>query len=251
MLTIANLSHTYRTVAANKCLSALHDINLTIADGEFVCILGPSGSGKSTLLDIIAGFLSPSEGQVRLDSRPVTRPDPARGVVFQEPHLFPWLTVQENVAFGLICQGVPKERSKRIAREMLELVGLAKFSHLRPHELSGGMKQRVAIARVLACDPKVLLLDEPFSALDAITRRKLQDELLQIWYRQRKTIIFVTHHVEEAIYLAERIIVFHPHPGRIKGEVTVDLARPRLVASPEFQAYRERITQLMTAEEGC
>lgn len=245
MLTIAEISHTYHNIAENKRLAALERINLSIRDGEFVCLIGPSGSGKSTLLDIISGFIIPSEGQVCLDSNLVTRPGPERGVVFQEPNLFPWLTVLENVSFGLICQGVPKERSERIAREMLELVSLVKFAHFRPHELSGGMKQRVAIARVLAFDPKVLLMDEPFSALDAIARRKLQDELLQIWYLKRKTIVFVTHNVEEAIFLADRIIILHRRPGRIKGEIEVDLARPRAVSSPEFQDFRERITQLM------
>lgn len=249
MLAINQLWHTYGGTEEDKELPALEGIDLDVYEGEFLCLIGPSGSGKSTLLDLISGFIRPTQGFIHLDGNLINQPGPDRGVVFQEPNLFPWLTVVENVSFGLHCQGTPKQRSLRIAKEMLSLVGLADFADFRPHELSGGMKQRVSIARVLALDPKVMLMDEPFGALDAQTRRRLQDELLAIWRLKKKTIIFVTHNVEEAIYLADRVAVFCPRPGRIKAHINIDLPRPRQADTIPFVTYKERLTNLIDFTE--
>ena len=245
MLVIEELYHTYVSTDSEQTLPALANINLTVASGEFLCLIGPSGSGKSTLLNIVAGFIVPTQGTIKLNKHLVNQPSPERGVVFQDHNLFPWLTVLENVAFGLHCQGTSRQRAYRIAQEMMTLVGLADFASFRPHQLSGGMKQRVALARVLALDPVVLLMDEPFSAVDPQTRRKLQNQLLAIWGLNRKTIIFVTHNVDEAIYLADRVVVFHPQPGQIKAEIQVTLPRPRQSASLDFQYLKADLLQLM------
>jgi NitT/TauT family transport system ATP-binding protein len=218
-------------------LRVLDDISLGIAEGELIVLLGPSGCGKSTLLNIIAGFLKPTKGQVLHDGILVTKPDRRRTVVFQDYALFPWMTVQRNVEFGLKAQGVAPAERARIAREFLALVKLSGFEDRYPHEISGGMKQRAAIARALAPDPDILLMDEPFGALDAQTRVLLQEELARIVAAAKRTVVFVTHSIEEAVFLADRIVVMSSHPGRIRGIHDVNLPRPRTARSrslPEF-----------------
>ncbi len=211
------------------------DVNFKIGASEFVCIVGPSGCGKSTLLNIIAGFLAPAAGEIRIGGKPVTGHGMDRGVVFQDfAQLFPWRTALGNVSFGLEMKGVPKEERDKIAREQLRLVKLEKFTASYPHHLSGGMQQRVAIARALAYNPSVLLMDEPFAALDALTRDDMQRLLADVWRETRKTVIYVTHNVAEAVYLADRVIVMTPHPGTVKTEVKIGLPRPRDPLSVEF-----------------
>ncbi len=206
---------------------ALAPVSFAVNAGQFVCLLGPSGCGKSTLLNIIAGLDEPTSGQIKLDGRPVTGPGRDRVMIFQEAALFPWLNVQDNIEFGLRIAGMPGPERRKIAQRLLALVKLSKFKKALVHELSGGMKQRVALARALALDPEVLLMDEPFGALDAQTRDLLHDELQDIWADTAKTIIFVTHNVREAIVLGDRVLVFSPSPGRIKKEFLIDLPRPR------------------------
>ena len=223
-------------------IEALRGANLVVGEGEFVCLIGASGCGKSTLLRLVAGFERPSAGEVLMRGRPVEGPGPGRGMVFQDYGLFPWLTVRGNVGFGPRSRGRPAAEARAIADRFIEMVGLERFAGAYPHQLSGGMKQRVAIARVLANDAEVLLMDEPFGALDAMTRERLQDELLELWQRTRLTVLFVTHAIEEAMLLSDRVVVMSPGPGRIDGEVVVDLARPRDVASPEFNESRRRLS---------
>jgi len=210
-----------------QVVQALAKVDLGIEVNEFVCLLGPSGCGKSTLLNLIAGFERPTAGRVLFDGEPVRGPGPDRGVVFQEATLFPWLTVAQNVEFGLRNLGMAPDRRREVVRRFLSLVGLSEFARARAHQLSGGMRQRVALARVLALDPRALLMDEPFGALDAQTRDRLQDELLGIWQRDRKTVLFVTHNVEEAVYLADRVVVLAPAPEGICADVPISLPRPR------------------------
>jgi ABC-type nitrate/sulfonate/bicarbonate transport system ATPase subunit len=217
---------------------ALSDINLTIAQGEFICIIGASGCGKSTLLRIVAGFETLTTGEMRVMGKTIAGPGPDRGMVFQDYALFPWLSVAQNIAYGPRQAGLPKPEILELTERYLDMVGLQKFRNRYPHELSGGMKQRVAIARVLANDPAVILMDEPFGALDAITRNGLQESLLDIWQKAQKTIMFITHSVDEAVYLADRVIVLSPHPGRLKLELPIDLARPRDIASIEFNRLK-------------
>ena len=226
-------------------VTALDDINLHIEDKEFVCLVGPSGCGKTTLLRIIAGLDFPTSGSVTLDGKPVEGPDPERGMVFQEYSLFPWLRISDNITFGLTMRGASREEKQRAAEEYLDLVNLEEFGRAYPHELSGGMRQRVAIARALANDPEVLLMDEPFGALDAQTRNLMQRELLEIWEKTKKTIIFVTHSVDEAVFLADRIVVLSPRPGRIKDIIDVDLPRIRERTDPEFADLRRHVLSLM------
>ncbi|BDM74203.1 ABC transporter ATP-binding protein (plasmid) [Streptomyces nigrescens] len=232
--------------------TALDGIDLEIAAGEFVVLVGPSGCGKSTLLDLLGGLGSPTGGRILLDGRPVTGPGLDRGIVFQQYALLPWRTAQGNVEFGLEATGVPRRERAARAREFLDLVGLSGFEHRHPHELSGGMRQRVAIARSLAYDPDVLLMDEPFAALDAQTRESLQDELLRIWERTGKTVVFITHGIEEAVYLGQRVAVMTSRPGRIKQVVPIALeARTEtddLRSSPEFARYRHEIWSLLHDE---
>lgn len=223
----------------HRNVTALEDIRLEVESSEFVCLLGPSGCGKSTLLNIVAGLETPSQGTVTLDERPVKGPGPDRGVIFQQYALFPWMTVEDNVKFGLAIQKVPKAEQDRIAERVLRLVGLWEFRRAWPKELSGGMKQRVAIARAYATEPAVLLMDEPFGALDAMTRTQLQEDLAATWYAQRKTVLFVTHDVDEAVFLGTRIVVMTPRPGRISGVVEVDLPVPRTAALRQTQAFWE------------
>ncbi|MEV6654488.1 ABC transporter ATP-binding protein [Streptomyces sp. NPDC051219] len=231
---------------------ALEGIDLDIAAGEFVVIVGPSGCGKSTLLDLLGGLAEPTGGQILLDGKPVTGPGLDRGIVFQQYALLPWRTAQGNVEFGLEATGVPRRKRAERAREYLELVGLSGFEDRHPHELSGGMRQRVAIARSLAYDPDVLLMDEPFAALDAQTRESLQDELLRIWERTGKTIVFITHGIDEAVHLGRRVAVVTSRPGRIKEVVRIDRG-PRTAdsdarSSPEFARHRHQIWNLLRDE---
>jgi NitT/TauT family transport system ATP-binding protein len=250
-LVIDHVSREFPPVSGNTPMRALQPINITVADNDFVTILGPSGCGKSTLLRIVAGLDSPTTGRVLLDDRPVTRPGPDRGMVFQSYTLFPWLTVAENVAFGLREKGVAQKERQDVSRLWLERVGLTNFADHYPKQLSGGMQQRTAIARALANEPSILLLDEPFGALDNQTRALMQELLLGIWERERKTVLFVTHDIEEAIFLASRVVVMSARPGRIKAEVNVDLAHPRhytIKTSPEFSALKARLTEEIRVE---
>lgn len=227
---------------------ALKDLNLEINDKEFVCVIGPSGCGKTTLLRIIAGLENPSSGEVTLDGEKITKPDPKRGMVFQEYSLFPWRTVIRNITFGPEMQGMDKNKSQKIAEEYLKLVGLEQFKNSYPYELSGGMRQRVAIARALANDPEVLLMDEPFGSLDAQTRNVLQSELLDIWEKKQITIAFVTHSVDEAVFLADKIVMLTSRPGKIKDIIDVNLPRPRNRTSPDTNQFRDRVLKLLAEE---
>ena len=206
---------------------ALNGVNLDIHENEFVCVVGPSGCGKSTLLNIIGGLEEPTEGKVTVDGKAVSGPGPDRGIVFQQYALFPWLTVEDNVKFGLKLQGKSKEEADELAQKYLKMVDLLDFTKSYPKELSGGMKQRVAIARAYAVNPKVLLMDEPFGALDAQTRTQLQSELLETWEKEQKTCFFITHDVEEAIILAQRVVIMYARPGRVKEVVDIDIPYPR------------------------
>jgi NitT/TauT family transport system ATP-binding protein len=228
---------------------ALENIALEIPRGQFVCLLGPSGCGKSTLLNAIAGFAPPTGGRVVADGAPVTGPGPERGMVFQEYALFPWMTVEQNVGFGLEIKGQPRAQIAARVAELLRLLSLEDFGKRYPKDLSGGMRQRVAIARVLALDSPIMLMDEPFGALDALTRRNLQDELLRIWAELKKTVIFVTHSIEEAIYLADRIVVMTYRPGTVKRDILVELPRMRDPSSPEFNALKRELGQLVMEEQ--
>jgi len=246
---IAGVTKTYG--GAGDALLALDDIRLDVGRGEFVALLGPSGCGKSTLLHIIDGLV-PARGEIFVGGARVVGPGLDRGLVFQDYALFPWRTVLDNVAFGLEMKKIPCGERLRIAREHLELVGLCGFEDRYPAQLSGGMKQRVAIARALAYEPEVLLMDEPFAALDAQTREILQQELLRIWQRTRKTIVFVTHSIEEAVFLAQRVAVITARPGRIKAIVDVDLPsrteRGDVRSTPEFGCLRHRLWELLSEE---
>jgi NitT/TauT family transport system ATP-binding protein len=221
---------------------ALEGADLHIDEGEFVCLIGASGCGKSTLLRIIAGFETATDGYVFIDGQQVTAPGPDRGMVFQDYGLFPWLSVRDNIGFGPVARGLAKRQVRETVDRFIEMIGLEKFTDRYPHQLSGGMKQRVAIARVLANDARVVLMDEPFGALDAMTRERLQDELLEIWARTRLTVIFVTHAIEEAILLADRVVAMSPGPGRIVSQTPVALARPRDVSSVAFNALRRTLS---------
>ena len=229
-------------------VEALHDINLTVAEGEFVCLLGPSGCGKSTIIHLIAGLERTTAGEVLVSGRPVQGPDASRTVVFQDAALFPWLTVQGNVEFGLRMAGIPKAARRARAMEYIKLVHLSRFVRAYPHQLSGGMRQRVAIARALALQPDILLLDEPFAALDAQTRSVLQNELLEIWQLARPTILFVTHNVREATGLADRVYVISSRPGRIRDMQPVTVPRPRHAEDPALLAHQYRILGLLGEE---
>jgi NitT/TauT family transport system ATP-binding protein len=228
---------------------ALEAIDLEIAQGEFVCLLGPSGCGKSTLLNAVAGFSLPTAGTITVDGVAITEPGPDRGMVFQEYALFPWMTVEQNIAFGLQVKKVVKPDIRSKVDGLLAMLHLEDFRKRYPKDLSGGMRQRVAIARVLAIDSPILLMDEPFGALDALTRRNLQDELLRLWAELRKTILFVTHSIEEALYLADRTVVMTYRPGTLKRDLAIDLPRPRDVASPAFNALKKELSQLLMEEQ--
>ena len=235
--------------SAERNVVALQDINLSIPEGQFVCLLGPSGCGKSTLLNAVAGFSLPTSGDITANGKRVNAPGPDRGMVFQEYALFPWMTVEKNVAFGLEIKGMDAASITTRVDALLHKLGLHDFRTRFPKDLSGGMRQRVAIARVLALDSPILLMDEPFGALDALTRRNLQDELLRIWSELGKTVIFVTHSIEEAIYLADRIVVMTYRPGTVKRDMLLDLPRMRDPASAEFNALKRELGLLVMEEQ--
>jgi ABC-type nitrate/sulfonate/bicarbonate transport system ATPase subunit len=251
-VTLTGVTHRYRRDNGTE-VAALERIDLDVEPGAFLSIVGPSGCGKSTLLRLVAGFLHPSDGAVRVGERLVEGPGPDRGVVFQQPNLYPWLTVQGNVEFGPRMQRVPREERRRRAAELLSLVGLSDSSQLRPYELSGGMQQRCQIARVLATEPAVLLMDEPFGALDALTRARLQDELIELWHRSGTTVFFITHSVDEAVYLGSRVLVMSPRPGRIVDDVaapfSTERAGPAVRDSAAFLALRRRVAEGITSAE--
>src|SRR5436309_9397533 len=243
-LAIEDVSKTFQ--AATGKVLALDHVNLQVNEGEFVCLVGPSGCGKTTLLNIIAGLEKPDNGNVLADGKPVTSPGRERLVMFQEPALFPWLDVFGNVLFPLKLKPNLTNKDRRdVAKYYLELVGLTRFEHANIHELSGGMKQRVALARALAPNPRVLLMDEPFAALDALTREQLYGDMQQIWNARRKTISFVTHNVRDPAFRGDRVLVFSPHPGRIREEFAVDLPRPRDINSVDLAAHATEITKAL------
>jgi NitT/TauT family transport system ATP-binding protein len=226
-------------------LVALNNVSTNVESGEFVCLVGPSGCGKSTTLNIVAGFLKPTRGQVMVDGKVVHGHGMDRGVVFQEYALFPWRTAVQNVEFGLEMKNVPARERREAAMNHLRMVKLERFANTYPHHLSGGMKQRVAIARALAYDPKVLLLDEPFGALDALTREELQALVVDLWQQTGKTVLYVTHNLAEAVYLSDRTIVLTPQPGTIKADVRIDLPRPRDALTVDFIEHQRRLTELI------
>ena len=240
---LINIEEVSKSFALNDKTSslALDKVNLTIDHGEFICLLGPSGCGKTTLLNLIAGFDLPTTGTVKINEAVVCKPSIERITIFQNYGLLPWRNVIKNVELGLETKGLPSKERKQIAEEYLELVGLSDFSKHHPSELSGGMQQRVAIARALAIDPEVLLMDEPFGALDAMTRMGIQDEIQKIWIQKKKTIVFVTHDIEEAVFLAYRIVVMTPYPGKVKNIINVPLARTRDRTSVDFLSIRDRV----------
>ncbi len=244
---VRDVSLSYDTPAGR--VTGVERASFDIEQSQFLCLVGPSGCGKTTLLNIIAGFLTPTSGEIRIDGKPVTGHGMDRGVVFQDfAQLFPWRTALGNVAFGLEMKGMPKAEREAIALKQLKLVKLEKFAQSYPHHLSGGMQQRVAIARALAYSPSVLLMDEPFAALDALTRDAMQQLLAEVWRETRKTVIYVTHNVAEAVYLADRVIVMTPHPGKVKTEVAIPLTRPRDPLSVEFLDYQKLLLRHLGQE---
>ena len=251
ILRIESVTRTFRGPHGGNATQALSPIDFTVEENDFVTILGPSGCGKSTLLRIIAGLDHPSTGRVLLDGRPVVEPGPERGMVFQSYTLFPWLTVEENIRFGLRERGVPEAMQKERSDYFIARVGLRGFERHYPKQLSGGMQQRTAIARALANDPRIPLLDEPFGALDNQTRTQMQELLLGIWEASQKTVLFVTHDIDEAIFMANRIVVMSARPGRFKTELTVDMPHPRhytLKTTPQFMALKARLAEEIRAE---
>ena len=234
--------------AKDSAVTAIESISLDVKEGEFVTIVGPSGCGKSSFLSMVAGFVPVSSGILTLDGDPISGPGSDRGVVFQEHALFPWMSVQDNISFGPRMNNVPRAEIKERVDELLELIGLTRFRNSWPKELSGGMKQRVAIARALANRPKMLLMDEPFAALDAQTRRFLQDELLRIWQNTKTTILFITHGIDESVLLADRVVGMTARPGRIKTIIPIPLDRPRDENTPEFVKVRKQVSDALQAE---
>jgi NitT/TauT family transport system ATP-binding protein len=235
---------TLEYASAENRVTALQDVSFSVEPSEFLCVVGQSGCGKTTMLNIVAGFLKPTKGSILMGEKAVTGKGLDRGVVFQDfAQLFPWRTAQRNVEFGLEMKGIAKEEREEIALRFLRLVNLEKFARSYPHELSGGMQQRVAIARALAYNPAVLLMDEPFAALDALTREEMQRFLVDVWRETKKTVIYVTHNVAEAVYLADRVIVFSPHPGTVKAQVKISLPRPRDTLSVGFLEYQKEIVK--------
>lgn len=246
---IIEIKNVYKTFTENgKELVAIDHVNLEIPRNQFTVLIGPSGCGKTTLLNIIAGFEKPTSGELLLKNKPIQQPGPDRGYVFQDYALFPWQTVIGNVAFGLRHNGFTKEEAEKKAQEYIDLVNLHGFEDAYPHILSGGMKQRVAIARALAYDPDVLLMDEPFGALDAQTRKHMQKELVNIIQKAKKTVVFVTHSVIEAVYLADLVVVMTARPGKIKGTIKIDLPRKRSYVENDYLHYREQILDLLEEE---
>ena len=248
-IVVDGLGHAFKRPRQREVI-ALNDVSLAVNHREFVAILGPSGCGKSTLLYMLAGFIPVEQGQILIDGRPVDGPGPDRGIVFQHFALFPWKTVRQNVLYGLECAGLPRAEREECAQDFINLVGLGGFEDCYPYQLSGGMKQRTAIARTLAISPKILLMDEPFGALDAQTRTLMQSELRRIWAQSPKTVIFVTHDVQEAVYLAQRVIVMSARPGRVKAIVDIRLDRTELglVKDKRFSEKVDEIWDLVRAE---
>jgi NitT/TauT family transport system ATP-binding protein len=240
--------HLARDSSPDGMMAAVENVNLSIAEGEFVCFVGPSGCGKSTLLNIIAGLDRPSKGEVMLNGRLVTEPGPDRIMVFQENALFPWLKVIENVQFGLKIAGVEKQKRYQISMRYLDMMQLTKFAEAYTYQLSGGMKQRVSLARALVMDPEILLMDEPFAALDSQTRDLLLVELQLIWAKTRKTILFVTHNISESVCLGDRVIVFTNRPGKVKKEIEIDYRRPRLTEDNNLYAYQRQVLDELKTE---
>lgn len=251
--TVIEVRHVEKTYAAKQRKGApvriLDDISISIADREFVSILGASGCGKSTLLRIVAGLVPHDGGEVRVAGRRVSRPVPDIGVVFQTSNMLPWLTVRQNLMLGTRLRKIPKETSEPRVQALLEMLGLSQFAEHHPHELSGGMRQRASIGQILALEPKVLLMDEPFGALDALTRDNLNVELLRIWQEHRQTVLLVTHSIEEAVFLSDRVIVMSARPGKVQQEVVIDLPRPRspqtIKQHPRYAGYIAQLSQLM------
>ncbi len=249
---LRNVSKAYDAGRAAAPMLAVQDVSCRIAPGEFLCIIGPSGCGKTTVLQMIAGFIRPSAGELLHAGQPIMAPGPDRTVMFQDYGLFPWLTVADNIAFGLRAKGLPRAERDSIVREHMALVQLTGFEDRYPDQISGGMKQRVSIARALAPDPDIILMDEPFAALDSLTRDLLQEEILRIWEQTRKTIVLITHNIEEAIFLGDRVLVMASRPGRIKAVVDIDLPRPRVPDmrnhSAAFLRHKDELTTLLRAE---
>ncbi|HEY4664759.1 MAG TPA: ABC transporter ATP-binding protein [Comamonas sp.] len=245
ILDIANVSKVFSL--NGRPIHALKDVNLQIHKGEFICLIGASGCGKSTLLRIMGGFEKVSSGVAKMYYTPIAEPAPERGMVFQDYGLFPWLTVRQNIAFGPKQRGFSDAKLKEVSDYYLNMVGLTKFADHFPNQLSGGMKQRVSIARALANECEVLLMDEPFGALDALTREVLQQELLDIWAKTKLTVIFVTHAVEEAVLLADRVVVMTAGPGRVERDYRIPLERPRCITAPEFNLVRQELTEMLSS----
>jgi NitT/TauT family transport system ATP-binding protein len=238
----------YQQPRTHSRLVALDGINLQIMDGEFVSIVGPSGCGKTTFLSVVDGLIPATSGRILVDGKVVTRPGPDRAVVFQDASLLPWRTVLNNVLYGLECLGMAKREANEQAERFIAMVGLRGFEHHFPYELSGGMQQRVNLARALVMDPQILLMDEPFAALDAQTRELMQEELLHIWAQAKKTVLFITHQIDEAIYLSDRVVVFSGRPGKVKETITVDIERPRklrLKREPRFHKIEDQVWSLI------
>jgi NitT/TauT family transport system ATP-binding protein len=234
-------------------VSALEDIDIVAAPGEFLAVVGPSGCGKSTLLKLVSGLLKPTTGAVALNGRPVTGPSPEVGIVFQSPLLMPWRTVLDNILLPIEIRGLSKTEFLPKARALIELVGLSGFADRHPYQLSGGMQQRVGLCRALVHDPELLLMDEPFGALDAMTRELMNDELQRIWMEQRKTVLLITHSISEAVYLADRVVVMGPRPGRVVGDIAVDLPRPRtldMTETVEFARFANQVRRALNAAGG-
>ena len=246
MVRITRLTKRYQV--EDSQVLAVADVGLEIKEGEFACLLGPSGCGKSTLLKIVGGLIPATSGTVEIRGQEIRGPGPDRAFVFQDYALFPWMTVRDNVEFGLATRGVERERRRQISTDLLRVMGLSEFAGKYPHHLSGGMKQRVSIARALAVEPQVLLMDEPFGALDAQTRFVMQQELLRIWRLYKKTVLFVTHSIDEALYLADRVLVMTARPGTIKEELAIPIPRPRDIAGLEFSQLRKYAMDLLSAE---
>ena len=252
-IAVKNLSHTYIDYQSKKIVHALEDVHLEIHPGELVTVVGPSGCGKTTLLNIIAGFITPTEGQILVNGRPVDKPGKDRGVVFQELAILPWRTVYRNIAHGLEIQKVAKDEIAKRVQRLTRLTGLEGFEDHYPHQLSGGMKQRVAVARTWAADPEIILMDEPFAAVDAMTRQTLQEELLDLTVRTGKTVFFITHSVEEAVFLGDRVIALSARPGRVKADVTVPVDRAErswqaMSKNDVLQARVEEVLNLVRGE---
>ncbi len=244
-LRISHIEKTYSTNETGRRLRIINDLSLEIEGSELVCLVGPSGCGKSTLLRLIAGLEQPDSGDIQVDGQPIDGPHADRGMIFQDYALFPWRSVQKNVEFGLEIRGVPARDRGGVTAKLIHMVGLAGFENRFPHQLSGGMRQRVAIARALAADPKVILMDEPFASLDSQVRKQMQHELLRILQEARKTIVFVTHSVEEAVYLGDRVVVLTGRPARIKADYRLDLPRPRDPLDERFIAFRRLVLGLL------